>query len=163
MPKFNLHSNTRPSMFDYPPEQEVKTEEAPEKVKTAVLSTTAQAKRRKLAKDRLNRRESMDVDVAPPTPKAENASTAAADADKMDEDTEKPDAAAATGAASSTSATTSTKKKLEREKVGFEVENMSRVLPGQIRYMSFPEDGRYQPVKTVSPYPRQTLTCLVHY
>jgi len=46
VPVFKFHSNTRPSLFDYPPEQQVKAEEAPEKVKTAVLSTTAQAKRR---------------------------------------------------------------------------------------------------------------------
>ena len=82
IPSFKFHSNTRPSMFDYPPEQEVKAEETPEKVKTAVLSTTAQAKRRKLAKDRQNRRESMDIDPTPTTPKAD-----AADTNKMDEDT----------------------------------------------------------------------------
>ncbi|KAK3076264.1 hypothetical protein LTS18_013472, partial [Coniosporium uncinatum] len=60
IPNFKFHSNTRPSMFDYPPEQEVKTTEEPEKIKTAVLSTTAQAKRRKQAKERQQRRESMD-------------------------------------------------------------------------------------------------------
>jgi 26S proteasome regulatory subunit N2 len=48
VPSFKFHSNTKPSMFDYPPEHEIKAEEAPEKVKTAVLSTTAQAKRRKM-------------------------------------------------------------------------------------------------------------------
>lgn len=40
-----------------------------------------------------------------------------------------------------------TKKKAEREKVGYELENMSRVLPAQIKYISFSQEGRYQPVK----------------
>ncbi|KAK1815509.1 proteasome regulatory particle base subunit [Friedmanniomyces endolithicus] len=145
VPSFKFHSNTRPSMFDYPPEQEVKTEEAPEKIKTAVLSTTAQAKRRKLAKDKQARRESMDVDPTPTTPKA----TAADDKMEMDEDVidtgklaEEKDGEK-DGSSSSASAI---KRKVEREKVGYELENMSRVLPGQVKFISFLE-GRYQPVK----------------
>lgn len=140
IPSFKFHSNTRPSLFDYPPEQEVKAEEAPEKVKTAVLSTTAQAKRRKLAKARA---EGMDVDPTPTTPKADGA-----DAEMKDEDSnvvetgkeeEKKDGDKE-----------SSRKKVEKEKVGYDLENMSRVLPGQIKYISFPQDGRYQPVKKVS-------------
>lgn len=139
VPSFKFHSNTKPSMFDYPPEQEVKAEEAPEKVKTAVLSTTAQAKRRKIAKDRQNRRESMDIDQ-PTTPKPD------ADAgDKMDEDnvvdTSKPE---------EKEKEVSPKAKLLKEKAGYELENMSRVLPAQVRWISFPSEGRYQPVKKVS-------------
>jgi 26S proteasome regulatory subunit N2 len=38
------------------------------------------------------------------------------------------------------------KKKLEKEKVGYEIENMSRVLPAQLKYLTFP-DLRYEPVK----------------
>ncbi|KAF2823315.1 26S proteasome regulatory complex, non-ATPase subcomplex, Rpn2/Psmd1 subunit [Ophiobolus disseminans] len=141
IPSFQFHSNTRPSMFDYPPEAEVKTEEAPEKIKTAVLSTTAQDKRRKLVKERQRRRESMDVDQTPTTPKV-----SADDEDKMDldEDTKKDDQddkEKADGAASETS-----KKKIEKEKVGYSLENMSRVLLPQVKYISFPED-RYVPVK----------------
>jgi 26S proteasome regulatory subunit N2 len=48
-----------------------------------------------------------------------------------------------------TSTPTDTKKKTEKEKVGFEIENMSRVLPGQLKFISFPA-GRYKPVKKVS-------------
>ncbi|KAK1059918.1 proteasome regulatory particle base subunit [Friedmanniomyces endolithicus] len=145
VPSFKFHSNTRPSMFDYPPEQEVKTEEAPEKIKTAVLSTTAQAKRRKLAKDKQARRESMDVDPTPTTPKA----TAVDDKMEMDDDVidtgklaEEKDGEK-DGSSSSASAI---KRKVDREKVGYELENMSRVLPGQVKFISFLE-GRYQPVK----------------
>ncbi|KAM3415763.1 26S proteasome regulatory subunit RPN2 [Cercospora zeina] len=136
IPSFKFHSNTRPSQFDYPPEVEVKTEEAPEKVKTAILSTTVQAKRRKAIKDKQNRRESMDVDPTPETPKAD------ADADKMETD----DNVIETSKIGEDGEKDS-KKKVEKEKVGFEVENMSRVLPAQIKYISFSSEGRYQPVK----------------
>jgi len=135
IPSFKFHSNTRPSMFDYPPDAEVKAEEAPEKIKTAVLSTTAQDKRRRMVKERQKRRESMDVDHTPNTPKP------SADDDKMeiDEDAKKDDAERAQTVESS-------KKKVEKEKVGYELENMSRVLPPQVKYISFPSE-RYVPVK----------------
>lgn len=140
IPSFQFHSNTRPSMFDYPPEQEVKTEEAPKAIKTAVLSTTAQDKRRKAVKARQQRRESMDVDQSPTTPKIP-----ASDDDKMDIDEEKKD----DKDKEDTPAAETSKKKAEKEKVGYDLENMSRVLPGQVKYISFPEE-RYVPVKKVS-------------
>lgn len=143
IPNFEFHSNTRPSMFDYPPEVEVKAEEAPEKVKTAVLSTTAQAKRRKAAKDKQNRRESMDVDPTPTTPKPEGA-----DGDKMETDDTVIDTSKA--GEEKEGEKDSLKKKLEKEKVGYGLVNMSRVLPAQVKYISFAADGRYQPVKKVS-------------
>lgn len=144
IPKFSFHSNTRPSMFDYPPEQEVKTEEAPEKVKTAVLSTTAQAKRRKAAKERLQRRESMEIDQTPTTPKP-------SDEDKMEVDDEKKDDKEKVNREKeATPSAESARKKVEKEKPGYDLENMSRVLPAQIKYISF-HDDRYVPVKKVCP------------
>jgi 26S proteasome regulatory subunit N2 len=144
IPSFQFHSNTRPSMFDYPPEAEVKTEEAPEKIKTAVLSTTAQDKRRRMVKERQRRRESMDVDQTPTTPKVGD------DEDKMDlDDDEKKDDKDEKDKADAAQATETSKKKAEKEKVGHSLENMSRVLPPQVKYISFPEE-RYVPVKKVS-------------
>ena len=154
IPSFKFHSNTRPSMFDYPPEAEVKTEEAPEKVKTAVLSTTAQAKRRRQAKERQQRRESMDVDQTPTTPKRE-----ATEGEKMDTDEnvvidpaevlkEKEEKEEKDG--EPLQEAEKIKKKVEKEKIGYDMENMSRVLPAQIKHITFSPDGRYQPVKKVS-------------
>ena len=148
IPSFKFHSNTRPSQFDYPPEVEVKTEEAPEKVKTAVLSTTVQAKRRKAAKDKQNRRESMDVDPTPETPKPD------ADGDKMETDDNVIDTSKL-----GEDGEKDNKKKIEKEKVGYELENMSRVLPAQIKYISFSSEGRYQPVKKVSLMMLQLMFC----
>ena len=137
IPSFKFHSNTRPTMFDYPPEQEVKTEEAPEKVKTAVLSTTAQAKRRKRDKDRQNREdrgESMDVDNPPTTPKADAADSEMKDeASNVVETSKEGEAKDKEGEKETT-----IKKKVEKEKVGYELENMSRVLPGPAEVYFFP-------------------------
>ncbi|KAL8765802.1 MAG: hypothetical protein Q9194_006460 [Teloschistes cf. exilis] len=148
VPSFKFYSATRPSLFDYPPEQEAKQEDAPEKVKTAVLSTTAQAKRRAQKKEKQQRRESMDIDQSPTTPKTANLG------DKMDvdesaikneegQDSDKVDGEKKDGEASPEAA----KKKLEKEKVGYLLDNMSRVLPAQRKFISFPSDCRYQPVK----------------
>ncbi|KAJ5681844.1 uncharacterized protein N7477_001784 [Penicillium maclennaniae] len=137
VPEFKFHSNTRPSLFDYPPMQEVKTEEAPEKVKTAVLSTTAQAKRRAQRREKQARRESMDIDQTPTTPKVSEQLPEKMETDEKDGEESK-DADKAAGEAQ--------KKKVEREKVGYELDNMSRVLPAQLKYLTFP-DPRYEPVK----------------
>ena len=152
-PSFKFHSATRPSLFDYPPEQEAKVEDAPEKVKTAVLSTTAQAKRRAQRKEKQQRRESMDIDQTPTTPKIGNID------DKMDiseekKDGEKPDADRKDGDEVKDVAAPpeGLKKRMEKEKVGYELENMSRVLPAQLKFISFP-DGRYEPVKKVYQLP----------
>jgi 26S proteasome regulatory subunit N2 len=147
IPSFKFHSATRPSLFDYPPEQEVKTDEAPTLIATAVLSTTAQAKRRAQKKERAQRRESMDIDQSPTTPKI----TAPA-ADKMDVDEENKDKDAKSDEKKdeadkeNASPAEIAKKKLEKEKVGYDIENMSRVVPAQLKFISFPA-GRYKPVK----------------
>ena len=149
VPSFNFHSATRPSLFDYPPAQQVKIEDIFKKVETAILSTTAQAKRRAQKKEKQQRRESMDIDQPPATPK-----TGAAD-DKMDTDEaaiktedEKKEGDVLDGKDSEDKKAESLKKKAEKEKVGYDLENMSRVLPAQLKFISFP-DSRYEPVKKV--------------
>jgi 26S proteasome regulatory subunit N2 len=142
MPNFKFHCATRPSLFDYPPEQEVKTEEGPALIATAILSTTAQAKRRAQKKERAQRRESMEIDTAPSKSGGDKMDV---DEDKKaDETKDKKEEQEKEPAASA-----DTKKKPEKEKVGYEIENMTRVLPGQLKYISFPA-GRYKPVKKVS-------------
>ncbi|KAK3951387.1 armadillo-type protein [Pseudoneurospora amorphoporcata] len=150
IPNTKFHCATRPSLFDYPPEQEVKVEEGPALVTTAVLSTTAQAKRRAQKKEKAQRRESMDIDT--PAVSKTTTSQAAAE-DKMDIDEDKKVAAKSEeskekkeGDDKEATAATDAKKKAEKEKVGYEIENMSRILPGQLKYISFPA-GRYKPVK----------------
>ncbi|KKA19067.1 Proteasome endopeptidase complex [Rasamsonia emersonii CBS 393.64] len=139
VPVFKFHSNTRPSLFDYPPEQQVKADEAPEKVKTAVLSTTVQAKRRAQRREKQQRRESMDIDQTPTTPKVSGQLP-----EKME--TDEGTAKGEEEAKEDKEAADAQKKKVEKEKVGYELENMSRVLPAQLKFLTFP-DPRYEPVK----------------
>ncbi|CAK7268602.1 proteasome regulatory particle base subunit [Sporothrix epigloea] len=156
IPSFNFYSATRPSLFDYPPEQEVKAEEGPALIATAILSTTAQAKRRAQRKERAARRESMDVDIQPKSAKIETDKGAEEEAvaepessDKMDvdkEDKEDKDDKKEEKEGTPVAAEADTKKKAEKEKVGYDLLNMSRVLPGQLKYISFPAD-RFRPVK----------------
>lgn len=165
VPHFKFHSNTRPSLFDYPPEQQVKAEEAPEKVKTAVLSTTAQAKRRAQRREKQARRESMDIDQTPTTPKVSDQLPEKMETDEgaakddegkdeegKDEEGKDDEGKDEEGKEADKAAAESQKKKAEREKVGYELDNLSRVLPAQLKYLTFP-DPRYEPVKRVCYVP----------
>ena len=150
-PSFKFHSATRPSLFDYPPEQEAKVEDAPEKVKTAVLSTTAQAKRRAQKKEKQQRRESMDIDQTHTTPKtyiAEDKMETDEPSGKASEEKKAAEKKAGEESKDTPAPPDGLKKRMEKEKVGYELENMSRVLPPQLKFISFP-DGRYEPVKKV--------------
>ncbi|KAI1487382.1 26S proteasome regulatory complex, non-ATPase subcomplex, Rpn2/Psmd1 subunit [Biscogniauxia mediterranea] len=153
-----FHCATKPSLFDYPPEQEVKTEEGPTMIATAILSTTAQAKRRAQKKERAQRRESMDVDpTSTPTMSKPSAGAEKMDVDdkakpvedKKDEQTPGP------GEKETSAPPADGKKKSEKEKPGYDIENMTRVLPSQLKYISLPK-GRYWPVKLVRPGPLPT-------
>ncbi|KAI1800328.1 26S proteasome regulatory complex, non-ATPase subcomplex, Rpn2/Psmd1 subunit [Daldinia bambusicola] len=156
-----FHCATKPSLFDYPPEQEVKAEEGPALIATAILSTTAQAKRRAQKKEKAQRRESMDIDsTATPTTSKPSAS-----GDKMEVDTKtkpsedikekKESETPAPGDKEESTPPADTKKKSEKEKPGYDIENMSRVLPAQLKYISLAK-GRYWPVKLVRPGPLPT-------
>ncbi|KAI0179075.1 26S proteasome regulatory complex, non-ATPase subcomplex, Rpn2/Psmd1 subunit [Hypoxylon sp. FL1284] len=156
-----FHCATKPSLFDYPPEQEVKAEEGPTMIATAILSTTAQAKRRAQKKEKAQRGESMDIDsTTTPT-----ISKPAGGGDKMDVDAKaksteddkvkKESGTPTPGEKESSTPPADTKKKSEKEKPGYEIENMSRVLPGQLKYISLAK-GRYWPVKLVRPGPLPT-------
>ncbi|KAI1401702.1 26S proteasome regulatory complex, non-ATPase subcomplex, Rpn2/Psmd1 subunit [Hypoxylon fuscum] len=157
-----FHCATKPSLFDYPPEQEVKAEEGPTMIATAILSTTAQAKRRAQKKEKAQRRESMDIDstITPTTSKP------GAGGDKMDIDTakskstedaqvKKESETPAPGDKEGSTPPADSKKKSEKEKPGYEIDNMSRVLPAQLKYISLSK-GRYWPVKLVRPGPLPT-------
>jgi 26S proteasome regulatory subunit N2 len=151
IPDFKFHCATRQSLFEYPPEQEVKAEEGPALIATAILSTTAQAKRRAQKKEKAQRRESMDIDSAPARPSVDAMDVSEdkkKDEGEKEEKEDKEDKEKKSGDDKESSPAES-KKKPEKEKVGFEIENMTRVLPGQLKYISFPA-GRYKPVKKVS-------------
>uniref|UniRef100_A0A7S1DMZ6 26S proteasome regulatory subunit RPN2 C-terminal domain-containing protein n=2 Tax=Hemiselmis andersenii TaxID=464988 RepID=A0A7S1DMZ6_HEMAN len=61
MPQMDFTSNTRPSLFDYPPMTEVKTKAAPTKVAQAILSTTAKTQARKKTEKKEGEVDKMEV------------------------------------------------------------------------------------------------------
>lgn len=126
MPKFEFSCNANPALFEYVPKVEVKNEKAPEKLVTAILSTTKKAQHR--AKKTKKKRGDEDSDVEMEDHTEDKIKDDAMD---VDEERKADDATALTKAAS--------------EKKSFRVENLSRVLPSQLRYISFDKDSRFTP------------------
>ncbi|KAG0366491.1 armadillo-type protein [Gamsiella multidivaricata] len=117
MPEIEFTSNARPSLFAYIPPTKPPTAAVVEKVATAVLSTTAKAHA-----------------------KAKKAKTAETDA--MDED-EKPEEKPEEPKDDEAKAAVKPKKEPQSEKLG----NLARVVPAQLKYISFDKEARYVPVR----------------
>ncbi|KAJ3194238.1 proteasome regulatory particle base subunit [Irineochytrium annulatum] len=119
IPKFDFISNARPSLFAYPPS--IKPPETKEvaKVATAVLSTTARAMAR-AKKTEKAKEDAMDTDEKKETPYPH---------DKTDEKEK------------------SAEKKKKKEPSSEILDNLARVLPTQLKYISFRDSSRYIPVK----------------
>ncbi|ORX44150.1 hypothetical protein BCR36DRAFT_586280 [Piromyces finnis] len=125
MPKLEFISNAKPSLFAYPSPMKKQEKAVVEKVATAVLSTTAKTKARAKKNEKEkngNEPDSMDTDE-----KKEETQMEVDSAEKKDEEVEKQEK----------------KKKQTFEKLG----NLTRVLPAQLKYITFKEDSRYVPVK----------------
>ncbi|ORX50506.1 26S proteasome regulatory complex, non-ATPase subcomplex, Rpn2/Psmd1 subunit [Hesseltinella vesiculosa] len=123
-PKFDYVSNAKPSLFAYPPAIKTPSTTVVEKVATAVLSTTAKAKAR-AKKSEKEKGDSMDVDKEPVKEDEETK-------EPEEEDTNKED----------------NRRKTKKKEASFEVlENLSRVVPAQLKRITFKEDARYVPIK----------------
>ncbi|ORZ21533.1 armadillo-type protein [Absidia repens] len=121
-PKFEFISNAKPSLFAYPPALKPPSATVVEKVATAVLSTTAKAKARAKKSDK-EKDDHMDVDKE--QVKEEEI--------KVDIDTTKDDPRR--------------KNKKKREQTYDVLENLSRVVPAQLKQITFQDDSRYVPIK----------------
>ncbi|KAF8985369.1 proteasome regulatory particle base subunit [Entomortierella lignicola] len=117
LPEIEFTSNARPSLFAYIPPTKPPTTTVIEKVATAVLSTTAKAQA-----------------------KAKKAKPAETEA--MEED-EKPEEKAEEVKDDEAKATAKSKKEPQFEKLG----NLARVVPAQLKYITFDKDSRYVPVR----------------
>ncbi|KAG9314283.1 26S proteasome regulatory complex non-ATPase subcomplex Rpn2 Psmd1 subunit [Chiua virens] len=130
VPNFELISNARPSLFAYPAPATPPKRETAAKMATAVLSTTAKVKAREKRKAAAES-EAMETDDKVDSKKD-------GDVEMKTEDV----------GSEESKAVSLTKRKAEPS---FEkVANFSRVTPAQLSYISFPSDGRYQPVRPVS-------------
>lgn len=143
--KFEFDCHAKSQLFEYPPKVEEASEKTPEKMMTAILSTTMRAKHRekKVAEAKKKRQEEeeeedekqavdekMDVDGEPSTDAKVKTEGDEADEDIIvdDEDEEEVEEDI-------------------RARKSYKIENMSRVLPKQLKYISFPTEGRFVPVR----------------
>lgn len=138
-PKFKLNCHANPEYFQYPPKVEETKEKQPDKLATAVLSTTAKAKTRAKRKQSQKEGGASTGETAKPE-------------DKMDIDEE------SKTKVETEKTTTQEETKKEKPpsdepvtvrytKTAYEIENLSRVLPLQSNFISFIKDDRFVPVR----------------
>ncbi|XP_058443790.1 26S proteasome non-ATPase regulatory subunit 1 [Malaya genurostris] len=169
MPKVDLKSAARPSLYSYPAPLEEKKREERDKVATAVLSLTARAKRRTGDKKKENKEgeSKMEVDEEAPakddlsaTVKAkEEAKTTPVKEDKKDKKEKPKDGSAPSPAAagagedssSGTSAAATAAKTPKEPEPSFEIlHNPARVMRQQLKVVSIAEGTSYVPLKDVT-------------
>ncbi|TID31220.1 hypothetical protein CANINC_000163 [Pichia inconspicua] len=123
IPKIKINCFARPEYFVYPPKAEVQIEKQAEKVATAVLSTTHRARNRAAKKEKV-KESKMDID------------------EKADSDSEKPKDESVKDSDDKTETHVSL-----YCKEPYEIENMTRVLPEQMKYITFTKNSRFVPFK----------------
>lgn len=121
VPKFELNCQAK-DVFGYPKMYEEAAETEVEKVATAVLSTTARAKAR--AKKTKKEKEPSASEKSKDSDEKELPEKGESNRDKDDDEN-----------------------KIKYNSKPFKVENMSRVLPQQARYLSFNKDDRFAPIR----------------
>ncbi|KAG8710207.1 proteasome regulatory particle base subunit [Ceratobasidium sp. 423] len=127
-PSFEFISNARPALFAYPALVKPPTKEAIEKVATAVLSTTAKAKAREKTKEKekaATEGERMETDDTPAPAQDEEM--------KVDEPAPAP-----------------TPKRTGPAPTSETLQNLSRVTPAQMQFITFPTESRFQPVRPIA-------------
>ncbi|KDQ63503.1 hypothetical protein JAAARDRAFT_119183 [Jaapia argillacea MUCL 33604] len=145
-PKFNFVSNARPSLFAYPPPTKPPKKEAPTKVAAAVLSTTAKVKAREKKKAGADR---MDTDEKPDVKKDVDVEMKADEPVLSKHGDVSPLAGSLSDLADGVPEG-KIKSSRKPEPSFEEISNFSRVTPAQFSYITFPAEGRYQPVRPVS-------------
>ncbi|GAA5975568.1 hypothetical protein JCM5350_002652 [Sporobolomyces pararoseus] len=142
IPKFEFACNAKPSLHAYPPATKPPTKETVEKVKTAVLSTTAKATARQKAKEAEQKGDdvTMETDETKPVTTTEDAEMK----DEVDS------AAKPEESTSSTAPTTKQSKRKAPEPSSYNVQNLSRVTPSQLASIALLPNSRYIPVR---PFP----------
>lgn len=138
IPQFEFVSHARPSLFAYPAPVKPPTEKKVEKVETAVLSTTAKAQARQRTKEKEKAAaegEVMETDEKP--------AEASKDDDAMKTDDE-PAKAGGEGEGKAKS-----KRERKAEPTSETLPNYSRVTPAQLKYVTFPTDARFVPIRPV--------------
>ncbi|XP_034939926.1 26S proteasome non-ATPase regulatory subunit 1 [Chelonus insularis] len=149
MPKFEIRSNARPSIYAYPAPLEEKKREEREKVQTAVLSIAARARRRE-SERRARHYEMMEVDPPaadnkenPETPSTSSSSSSKTEAKKDEKDKDKKD-----DKDKKSKEDDKDKSEKKEPEPNFEIlQNPARVLRQQLKVVQMVEGSQYAPVK----------------
>lgn len=152
LPQFEFTSNVRPSIFAYVPEIKAPEKETVEMVKTAVLSTTAKASARQREKEKEKAAAEGGADLMDLDDKDSKEKESS---DKKDEDSSMQTDEQANGVAGEgdTTATDDASKRTKGdapaapEPTSESLSNLSRVVPAQMPYISFPSSSRFVPVR----------------
>lgn len=152
MPKIELKSSAKPSLYAYPAPLEEKKREEREKVTTAILSIAARQKRRDDKKKEDSKME-VDDEVKEDDTKKATASVAAPAAtpvDKKDKKIKSDEKEKPEDAASSSSSTLVVKERKEPEPTFEILNNPARVVRQQLKVISLVEGTPYQAIKDVT-------------
>lgn len=141
--KFRMTCLCRPSLFAYPEMLKEDKEEKKERVKAAVLSTTAKAKAKKVMRDQKSE-EGGDVEMS--TDDAAAAGTGASASTEGDSKSDDASDAEAGSKKEGDDAAAAAAKTKKPEPKFFTLQNPSRVTYAQQRYLKYDEGNRYRPV-----------------
>ncbi|KAI3404057.2 RPN2 [Candida oxycetoniae] len=141
IPKFELNCHTNPEYFQYPPKVEESKEKQPDKLATAVLSTTVKAKNRAKKKQSKKDEDKMDIDKEKKKEENKPNEEKKTGDKKIDKDESKDDKKESLHQQSQQPVT------VRYTKTPYKIENLSRVLPQQAPYVSFIKDDRFIPVR----------------
>ncbi|KAG6862388.1 hypothetical protein C0995_011828 [Termitomyces sp. Mi166 len=155
VPKFDIISHAKPSLFAYPSSTKPPKKEAVTKVATAVLSTTAKVKAREKKKaaaedvmEQLYKTDVLQDD------KAENKDGEADVEMKEFSGPKDGDVSPINRSISNLAETSTSSKSTKKAEPAFELRpNFSRVTPAQVAHISFSSGCRYQPVRPLSGHP----------
>lgn len=140
IPKFDMNCYSREEIFAYPKMYEESAGKEVEKVATAILSTTARAKAR--AKKTKKEKDATTTVTSATSASATSATSTDEDKKKKGKDSKKEDAKKEVEGSE-----TEDFNKNRYSSKPYKVENMSRILPQQLRYIQFIKDERFTPVR----------------
>lgn len=147
MPKLEIKSNAKPSLYAYPAPLEEKKREEREKVTTAVLSIAARQRRRD--HERKHKDDKMEVDEDKDEKKDDKKTTAEEKKSAAAADDKKPSTSAEEKKAGDKKEEKDEKKK--EPEPSFEIlSNPARILRQQLKVISLNEGSTYVPMKDLS-------------
>ncbi|XP_032669417.1 26S proteasome non-ATPase regulatory subunit 1 [Odontomachus brunneus] len=153
MPKLEIRSNARPSVYAYPAPLEEKKREEREKVTTAVLSIAARARRRESERRARDSHEKMDVDPPSETkelPEVKEASSSKEKDEKKKDKDEKETKEVKDPKEKTEKKGKDEEKEKKEPEPNFEIlQNPARVLRQQLKVIQLVEGSHYVPVKDI--------------